>query len=44
MFGEKYADIQNLKRLNEETLEQHVDGMMELTMTHDSILQELEEY
>jgi hypothetical protein len=43
-LGERYGDIQNLKKINEETLEQHVDGMMDLTMTHNQTVDELNEY
>lgn len=43
-FGEKYNDLQRLKELNENKLEAEVDGMMELTMTHNQILHDLEEY
>lgn len=43
-FAEKYNDLKNLKQSNEEKLEGEVDGMMELTMTHNQILHDLEEY
>jgi len=43
-FGEKYNDLKNLKQSNEDKLESEVDGMMELTMTHNQILRDLEEY
>ena len=36
--------MSNLKRINEETLEQHVDGMMDLTMIHNTTVEELNEY
>ncbi len=35
-MAEKYADMQNLKKINEENLQQQVDGMMDLTMQHNT--------
>ena len=43
-FAEKYEDLVQLKKINEDTLEQHIDGMMDLTMVHDQTAQELSEY
>lgn len=43
-YGEKFNDLKNLKHANEEKLEAEVDGMMELTMTHNQILRDLEDY
>lgn len=34
----------NLKRLNEENLELHIDSMMNISMLHDQTLLELEDY
>lgn len=31
--------MQNTKRINEEILEQHVDGMMDLTMLHNQTVE-----
>ena len=33
--------MSSLKKINEETLEQHVDGMMDLTMIHNTTVEEL---
>ena len=33
-----------MKKINEDTLEQHIDGMMDLTMLHNETLEELDEY
>lgn len=36
--------MQNLKKINEENLQQQVDGMMDLTMQHNSTVEQLNEY
>lgn len=40
-MAEKFTDLQNLKKINEDTLEQHVDGMMDLTMLHNQTVVQL---
>lgn len=43
-FAQKYTDISILKHQNEQILEQHIDGMMDLTMLHNQTLEELDNY
>lgn len=43
-MAERYNDLQNMKRINEQNLEQHVDGMMDLTMLHNQTVEELNQY
>lgn len=43
-LGERFNDLVNLKKINEEALEQHVDGMMDMTMLHNKTVEELNEY
>ena len=43
-YAEKYQDLTTLKNNHEERLEAEVDGMMELTMTHNQILKTLDDY
>lgn len=41
-LNESYKSFVTLKQLNEDKLEAEVDGMMELTMTHNHILRSLD--
>ena len=43
-FANKYNDLLNLKKSNEENLELHIDSMMNISMLHDQTLLELEDY
>ncbi len=43
-FAEKFNDIRTLKQGNEQKLESQIDGMMELTMTHNQIIHDLDDY
>ena len=43
-YAEKFHDLSTLKQIHEEKLEAEVDGMMELTMTHNHILKTLDDY
>lgn len=43
-MGDSYKKFATSKQLEEDKLEAEVDGMMSLTMTHNQILQALDEY
>ena len=43
-YGEQINNLRNAKKTNEDILEQHVDGMMNLTMLHNQAVEDLDEY